>query len=124
MQRKAGKHPAAALAIAVLAALVAVTAAYARTDAAGPEVKAAPERAAVACSSATIGVMGPFTGNAASIGQEQLKWSRYALDTFNRQNRTRFRLREADTQLVASQAATRATQLAADRNVVAVVGPA
>jgi branched-chain amino acid transport system substrate-binding protein len=68
--------------------------------------------------------MGPFTGNAASIGQEQLKWSRYAVQTLNKSNKTSYKLREADTQLVASQAATRATQLAADRNVVVVVGPA
>jgi branched-chain amino acid transport system substrate-binding protein len=105
-------------------ALVIVAAAAARTDAAGPAATAAPAKAAVSCGSATIGVMGPFTGNAASIGQEQLKWSRFALARLNRQYGTSYKLREADTQLVASQAATRATQLAADQNVVVVVGPA
>lgn len=124
MRRASRKGLLAVLATVAGSALVVVAAAAARTDANGPAAAAAPARAAVACSSATIGAMGPFTGDAASIGQEQLKWARYALATANRANGTNYKLREADTQLVASQAATRATQLAADRNVVAVVGPA
>lgn len=114
-----------ALALGLAGALVVAAAAVARVTAgAAPAATAVSGKATVACDSATIGVMGPFTGNAASIGQEQLKWSRYALQTFNQNNNTSFKVREADTQLVASQAATRATQLAADENVVVVVGPA
>src|SRR5918994_824848 len=117
MRRAGRKGLLATLATVVLGALVVVAAAAARTDANGPAAAAAPAKAAVACSGARIGVMGPFTGPAASIGQEQLKWSRYAVTSFNRQNRTNFRLLEADTQLNPAQATTRATQLAADRNV-------
>ena len=124
MRRAGRKGLLATLATLVLGALVVVAAAAARTDANGPAAAAAPAKGAVACSGARIGLMGPFTGPAASIGQEQLKWSRYALATFNNQNGTRFRLREADTQLNPAQATTRATQLAADPNVLVVVGPA
>jgi branched-chain amino acid transport system substrate-binding protein len=124
MRRAGRKGLFATLAAAGLGALVVVAAATARTDANGPAAAAAPAKAAVACSGARIGIMGPFTGPAASIGQEQLKWARYGLASFNRQNRTNFRLREADTQLNPAQATTRATQLAADPNVLVVVGPA
>ena len=124
MRRAGTKGLFSALAIVAGSALVVVAAATARTDANGPLAAAAPAKAAVACGAARIGLMGPFTGNAASIGQEQLKWARHGLNTFNRANGTRYRFREADTQLVASQAATRATQLNADRNVLITVGPA
>jgi branched-chain amino acid transport system substrate-binding protein len=124
--RRPGLKPAGVVLMTALVGTLAIAAtAYGRPAASsGGKAVVAADRAAVSCGSARIGIMGPFTGNAASIGQEQLKWARYSLSTFNRQNRTNYKLREADTQLVASQAATRATQLAADRNVVVVVGPA
>ncbi|MFN2470286.1 MAG: branched-chain amino acid ABC transporter substrate-binding protein [Gaiellaceae bacterium] len=73
-----------------------------------------------------IGFLGPFTGPAASIGQEQLKWGRYANRRNNRAAGQRLKIRviERDTQLDARQASTRAVQLAADPRVLAVVGPA
>jgi branched-chain amino acid transport system substrate-binding protein len=121
--RRAGKW--GVLGALVVTALVVAAAAAARNDAsAGPAATAAPAKATVACSSATIGVMGPFTGNAASIGQEQLKWSKLALASLNKRYGTSFKMREFDTQLVASQAATRATQANSDQNVLVVVGPA
>jgi branched-chain amino acid transport system substrate-binding protein len=124
MRRAGKKGIAATLAACVGAALVVVAAAAGRSDAQGPATAAAPAKAAASCSSATIGAMGPFTGPAASIGQEQLKWARFALASLNRRNGTTFKLREADTQLNPAQAATRATQLNSDQNVVVVVGPA
>jgi branched-chain amino acid transport system substrate-binding protein len=124
MRRAGRKRLLATIATVALGALVVVAVAAARADANGPATAAAPVKAAVSCSSALIGAMGPWTGNAASIGQEQLKWARFGLATFNRQNGTKFKLREADTQLVASQAATRATQLASDPNVLVTIGPA
>jgi branched-chain amino acid transport system substrate-binding protein len=121
--RRAGKW--GLLGALVGTALVLAAAAAARNDAtAGAAKAAAPDRTAAACSSATIGVMGPFTGPAASIGQEQLKWSQFALNSLNKRNGTSFKMRQADTQLDAAQAATRATQLNSDQNVLVVVGPA
>src|SRR5215210_1444095 len=109
-------------AVAVLGAAVAlapVVAASARN--AAPAAQAA---AAVSCSNVRIGTMGPWTGPAASIGQEQLKFEKFALAKFNRENKTNFKLVEADTQLDAKQASTRAVQLASNSSVLGVVGPA
>src|SRR5215208_57924 len=110
------------LAIATLGALTAlgiVVAASARTNA-----PAASAAVAVSCSNASIGIMGPFTGPAASIGQEQLKFAKFGLAKFNRENKTNIKLIESDTQLDAKQASTRSVQLASNANVLGVVGPA
>ena len=91
---------------------------------AGPTAEAAVQRS---CSGLRIGFLGPFTGPAASIGQEQLKWGRFANRRHNRAPGNRdFRIQviERDTQLSARQASTRAVQLAADPRVMVVVGPA
>ncbi len=92
------------------------------TASSGPTADAAAQRR---CQGLRIGFLGPFTGPAASIGQEQLKWGRFANRRHNRANR-RFRIQviERDTQLDARQASTRAVQLAADPRVMVVVGPA
>lgn len=71
-----------------------------------------------------VGVAGPFTGDAASIGQEQLNFARLAVDVFNEENGTDFQLVEGDTQLDPAQASTVAQQFVSDDNILAVVGPA
>ena len=126
MQQRAGRlRVSVALGVSLVTSLALVAAAFGRSDSASaPAAQAAADRQTVACSQARIGIMGPFTGNAASIGQEQLKWARYGVQTFNRANGTNYRLREFDTQLNPAQAATRATQLRADPNVVITIGPA
>ena len=78
---------------------------------------------AVECSG-TIGIMGPFTGDAASIGQEQLNWARFAVDTFNEENGTAFVLEEGDTQLDPAQASTVAPQFVSNSDIFGIVGPA
>jgi branched-chain amino acid transport system substrate-binding protein len=112
-------------ALATLAAAIAlavVVAASARTGTtAAPAAQAAQ---LVSCSNAAIGTMGPWTGPAASIGQEQLKFERFALATFNRENKTKFKLVESDTQLDAKQASTRSVQLKSNANILGVIGPA
>ena len=72
----------------------------------------------------SIGVMGPFTGDAASIGQEQLNWAKFAVDRYNDENDTNFELVEGDTQLDPAQASTVAQQFASNEAILAVVGPA
>ena len=72
----------------------------------------------------SIGVMGPFTGDAASIGQEQLNWAQFAVDRYNEENGTAVELVEGDTQLDPAQATTVAQQFVSDDAIVAVVGPA
>jgi branched-chain amino acid transport system substrate-binding protein len=78
---------------------------------------------AVDCT-ASIGIMGPFTGDVAAIGQEQLNWAKFAVDQFNAERGTSFELVEGDTQLDPAQAATVAPQFVSNSDIVAVVGPA
>src|ERR687892_739190 len=78
---------------------------------------------AVDCT-ASVGIMGPFTGDAASIGQEQLNWAKFAVDRFNEERGTDFTLVEGDTQLDPAQAATVAPQFVSNSDIQAVVGPA
>jgi len=113
-----------ALAILGTAVALAVVVAASARNGAAPAVQTAQTAAEVSCSSARIGTMGPWTGPAASIGQEQLKFERFALAKFNRENKTNFKLVESDTQLDAKQASTRAVQLNSNKNVLGVVGPA
>jgi branched-chain amino acid transport system substrate-binding protein len=78
---------------------------------------------AVDCT-ASIGIMGPFTGDVAAIGQEQLNWAKFAVDRFNEERGTTFTLVEGDTQLDPAQAATVAPQFVSNSDIQAVVGPA
>jgi branched-chain amino acid transport system substrate-binding protein len=73
---------------------------------------------------ATIGVMAPITGDAAELGEEQRNWAQFGLDRFNRENGTKFKLVEGDTQLDPGQASTVAQQFVSNDAIVAVVGPA
>ncbi|MGH3023585.1 MAG: branched-chain amino acid ABC transporter substrate-binding protein [Gaiellaceae bacterium] len=81
------------------------------------------EAEAVDCTAA-IGIMGPFTGDVAAIGQEQLNWAKFAVDRFNEERGTTFSLVEGDTQLDPAQAATVAPQFVSNSDILAVVGPA
>lgn len=71
-----------------------------------------------------IGVMGPFTGPAASIGQEQLNWAKLAVADFNEATGWSVELVEGDTELDAAKAVTVAESLLADADIYGVVGPA
>ena len=94
------------------AAGAATTAAAAATTAAGGDC------------SAKIGFMGPFTGDAASIGQEQLNWGKLGLADFNKANGTSFTFVETDTKLDPAEATTGGQKLVSDAGVVAILGPA
>ena len=72
----------------------------------------------------SIGVMGPFTGDAAAVGQEQLNWAKLSLERFNADNRTGYTLVEGDTQLDPAQATTVAQQFQSNDAILGVVGPA
>jgi branched-chain amino acid transport system substrate-binding protein len=72
----------------------------------------------------SVGVMGPFTGDAASIGQEQLNWAKFAVERFNSENKTSYALVEGDTQLDPAQASTVAQQFLSNDAIKGVVGPA
>jgi branched-chain amino acid transport system substrate-binding protein len=72
----------------------------------------------------SIGVMAPITGDAAELGQEQRDWARFGLDRFNRENGTKLKMVEGDTQLDPGQASTVAQQFVSNDAIVGVVGPA
>lgn len=71
-----------------------------------------------------IGILGPFTGPAASVGQEQLNWAKLAVADFNAATGLNVQLVEADTQLDPAVAVTASEALIGDADIYAVVGPA
>lgn len=74
--------------------------------------------------SGSIGIMAPITGDAASIGTEQLNFTKFAVSQYNEANGTSFELVEGDTQLDPAQASTVAQRFVSDDAILAVVGPA
>ena len=72
----------------------------------------------------SIAAMGPYTGDAASIGQEQLDFTKYAVEKFNEDNGTDFKLEEVDTQLDPAQASTGAQRVVSNDDILGVLGPA
>jgi len=73
---------------------------------------------------ATVGFMGPITGPVAFIGEVQLNWFKFALDTFNEEMGYQIQFVEGDTQFDTAQSATLAAQFLDDSSMVAAVGPA
>jgi branched-chain amino acid transport system substrate-binding protein len=111
-----------AFGLAAVGALVAVVAALAQaaSGTAAPSTAAAP--AGADCTSSSIGIMAPLTGPAAFLGQEQLSWAQFALSTFNKQNKTSFKIVQGDSQLSAALARTVGRQFVSNRDVMAVIG--
>lgn len=108
-----------------LKALVAGSAAVAATLTAVAAAAASPAaKPPTACKGLAFGIMGPLTGPAAVLGQEQLSWARFALKQFNAQHHTNFRMVEGDDQLSAAQGSTVAQSFVSDSSILAVVGPA
>ncbi len=92
------------------------------TTTAGPETTTTGAEPMVC--EATVGFMGPITGPVAFIGEVQLNWFNYALDTFNEEMGYSIAMVEGDTQFDTAQAATLAAQFLDDTAMVAAVGPA
>ena len=80
--------------------------------------------AAAADCTGSVGVMAPITGDAASIGVEQLNFAKYAVQRYNEENGTSFEAVEGDTQLDPAQASTVGQQFVSNDEILAVVGPA
>jgi branched-chain amino acid transport system substrate-binding protein len=115
--------------LALVAALTFVAAGCGGDDddeEAGAETTAATETSGAAASDCTgrIAVMAPITGDAASIGQEQLNFTKFAVSQYNEENGTSFELEEVDTQLDPAQASTGAQRIVANDEILGVVGPA
>lgn len=122
----------------VIAALLALSAAFAIAAAASatPNRAAAPAAldssgaASIKCGKTrTIGFMAPVTGPAASIGTQQVAWAQYYVSQYNKAHKaTKIKLQTEDTMLGAptgtAEALKGAQALAGNQNVLALVGPA
>jgi branched-chain amino acid transport system substrate-binding protein len=73
---------------------------------------------------ATVGLIAPITGPVAFIGEVQLNWFNYALDTWNEEMGYDFQMVEGDNQFDTAQSATLAQQFLDNAAMVAAVGPA
>jgi branched-chain amino acid transport system substrate-binding protein len=115
---------AGALGLAIAATAYAGAQSSTRSDAAASP--AAADRAAITCGrTRTFGLHAPFTGQAASIGQQQVRWVRFFVRRYNASHRTKLRIAEGDGQLPdTAQALAAAERLASNPRVLAVVGPA
>jgi branched-chain amino acid transport system substrate-binding protein len=71
-----------------------------------------------------IGFMGPLTGGAAFLGEEQVNFARLAVDDFNAATGWNVELVEGDTMIDPAEAVIVAEALLADSDLYAVVGPA
>jgi branched-chain amino acid transport system substrate-binding protein len=105
-----------AVALAVLASAAVVTAAVAK-----PSAPAAPAQVA-ACTNVSLGFLGPLTGPAGFLGQEQISWLRFGVQKFNKERGTQFQVAEGDTQLKAPVALTVGRKFASDSKILTVIG--
>jgi branched-chain amino acid transport system substrate-binding protein len=105
-----------AAALGLLAAAVIATAALAKSEA-----SASPAQLA-ACTNVSLGFLGPLTGPAAFLGQEQISWLRFGVQKYNKANGTKFKVVPGDTQLKAPVARTVARRLVSDSKIFAVIG--
>ncbi|MGZ8695141.1 MAG: branched-chain amino acid ABC transporter substrate-binding protein [Gaiellaceae bacterium] len=89
----------------------------------------ASSAAAVSCGTTrTIGFMAPFTGPAASVGQQQVRWNKFYVSQYNKTHKTKIKVVNQDTQLGAASGSAEALKgakaLASNSSVLGVVGPA
>jgi branched-chain amino acid transport system substrate-binding protein len=105
-----------ATAIAALSFAVVGTTAVAKTGGTATAAQVA------ACTNVSLGFLGPLTGPAAFLGQEQISWLRFGVQRYNKANGTRFKVAPGDTQLKAPVARTVARRLVSDGKILAVVG--
>lgn len=102
--------------VGVVAAAMLVTTAVAKTSSPASASQVA------ACTNVSLGFLGPLTGPAGFLGQEQLSWLKFGVDKYNKENKTQFALVEGDTQLKAPVALTVGRKLSSDQKVMAVIG--
>src|SRR5438445_6801463 len=73
----------------------------------------------------TIGMAAPLTGDAASLGLQQLRWAQFFAARYNKAHKKKVRLVQGDTQLPnTAQALAVAHQFASNSKMLAVIGPA
>ncbi len=79
----------------------------------------------VSCSNPIqIGMMGPFTGPVAPIGDDQLHWAEFFASQWNASHKLKINIVQGDTQLNPAIASTVAQSFASNSSIVGVIGPA
>jgi branched-chain amino acid transport system substrate-binding protein len=79
----------------------------------------------VSCSNPIqIGMMGPFTGPVASIGDDQLHWAEFFETQWNKSHKVKINIVQGDTQLNPAIGSTVAQSFASNSSIVGVIGPA
>jgi branched-chain amino acid transport system substrate-binding protein len=86
--------------------------------------RAAAPPAASCANPIQIGMMGPFTGPVASIGDDQLHWAEFFQTQWNASHKIKINIVQGDTQLTPSIASTVAQSFASNTSIVGVIGPA
>ncbi|MFQ5613834.1 MAG: ABC transporter substrate-binding protein [Anaerolineae bacterium] len=81
------------------------------------------ERKARAAVDIKIGFMGPLTGGAAFLGQEQLNFAKVAVELFNEETGFNVQVVEGDTEINPDQGKIVAERFIADDSIYAAVGP-
>jgi branched-chain amino acid transport system substrate-binding protein len=114
---------------AVLAAGVAAVSTVALGSSNGSSRAATPasaDTALVKCGKTrTLAIAAPITGDAASLGLQQLRWTKFFVSRYNRHHRKKFRLVQGDTQLPnTAQALAVAHQFASNSKILGLIGPA
>jgi branched-chain amino acid transport system substrate-binding protein len=116
-------------ALLALAALAVVAAASAKVDrAAAPAAASSADARLISCGNTrTMGVLGPITGPAASLGKLQVDWIKYYLSKYNKTHKKgKLRAQYGDTVLGGPGGTAEAVKAAQSMgsNVLGVIGPA
>jgi branched-chain amino acid transport system substrate-binding protein len=117
---------------AVVAAVVSVVATAAWGSSKAPNRASSAGNAATALikcgKTRSIGLMAPFTGPAASLGQPQVHWANFYKNAYNRTHKKKIKFVNEDTQLGAANGTAEAVKgaqaLGSNASVLGVVGPA
>ena len=117
---------------AALAAALAVLATAAWGSTKGSSRVASPANAGnalVKCGKTrSIGLLAPITGPAASLGQPQVHWAQYYVNTYNRTHKKKFKFVKEDTMLGSANGTAEAVKgaqaLGSNSRVLGTVGPA
>jgi branched-chain amino acid transport system substrate-binding protein len=113
-----------------LLSVAAASAAFATGGASSPMKAAGPTTAATAtvkCGKVrTIALASPLTGDAASLGLQQLRWTQFFVKRYNRTHKSKkLRLVQGDTQLPnTAQALAVSHQFASNSKILGLIGPA
>jgi branched-chain amino acid transport system substrate-binding protein len=106
-------------------ALAVSVAAFVAATASGGTAKVAASQA-ISCKTGTIKIafITPLTGDAGFLGQEQASWAKYAVKTLAPKLGLKVQLVLGDSQLDPALASSLAQKYVADKNVMAIIGPA